>query len=423
MAPDTRLAHLRQLSEQAQRMAEQSRRLAQRADQLATLWRSAQIDPRSGPLPAAFEYDALHLAVELETMNTELSGQLELERSHLAAAQARLTAILDAMGDAVLVVDASGAPLLTNHAYEELMGPAPIALEDEQGDTLPEPDSPSSRAAQGETFSLSFVARRGDGSRRWCEANGRPVQHAGEAHGVVVIRDITERTMRRLQDEFLALASHEFRTPLTPARGYLELIPAALAARDNDRVAHFAAAALEQILHLDALVSDVLDVGRLQGGALRLEREWLDFAAVVERAAVAARMQEGAPPIEVDLPDEPVPVEGDVRRLEQVVANLLSNAIVHAATPRIQVRLRRAEGAAVLEVQDDGRGIPATDLPRLFSRFYQVERPDRPSRGGLGLGLYLVQELVEAHGGTVTVVSTPGQGTTFTVRLALTPGE
>jgi two-component system CheB/CheR fusion protein len=249
------------------------------------------------------------------------------------------------------------------------------------------------------------------------------VQHAGEAHGVVVIRDITERTMRRLQDEFLALASHEFRTPLTPARGYLELIPAALAARDNDRVAHFAAAALEQILHLDALVSDVLDVGRLQGGALRLEREWLDFAAVVERAAVAARMQEGSPPIEVDLPDEPVPVEGDVRRLEQVVANLLSNAIVHAATPRIQVRLRRAEGAAVLEVQDDGRGIPATDLPRLFSRFYQVERPDRPSRGGLGLGLYLVQELVEAHGGTVTVVSTPGQGTTFTVRLALTPGE
>lgn len=184
------------------------------------------------------------------------------------------------------------------------------------------------------------------------------------------------------------------------------------------------ARALEQVRRLDGLVGDLLDVGRLRGGKLSLEMGMVDLGAVVRRAVEAAGLAAGTrgQSILLDAPTAPVLVQGDAARLEQVALNLLTNAVTYApASPTIAVRLwRDADAGAALEVRDDGPGIPAADLPRLFSRFYQVERPDRPSRGGLGLGLYLVQELVEAHAGTVAVASVVGEGTTFTVRLPLT---
>jgi two-component system CheB/CheR fusion protein len=182
------------------------------------------------------------------------------------------------------------------------------------------------------------------------------------------------------------------------------------------------ARAVEHVQRLNALVGDLLDVGRLRGGQMRLEREEIDLGAVVRRAVEMAEVEAGAQgqTITLEAPEEPLLVAGDARRLEQVALNLLTNAIRYAAqSPTIAVRLGRdtAAGQAVLEVQDAGPGIAAADLPHLFSRFYQVARSDRPSRGGLGLGLYLVQQLVVAHGGTVGVASTVGVGTTFTVRL------
>ena len=119
----------------------------------------------------------------------------------------------------------------------------------------------------------------------------------------------------------------------------------------------------------------------------------------------------------------PLWMHGDAGRLEQVLFNLLTNARTHApsATP-IEVRLQRAYAEAALEVRDYGRGIAADQLPHLFARFYQVARADRPSQGGLGLGLFLCQELIAAHGGRITVASTEGHGTTFTVWVPLRGG-
>src|SRR5437588_5666433 len=143
----------------------------------------------------------------------QLTDQLEGERAQGEAQRARLEAILGLTGDAVLVMDARGRPLLTNRAYAELFGPDGFVLEDERGDRLPERETPQWRAGRGESFGLSFVVHRADGSRRWCEANGRPLRYGGETHGVVVIRDTTERTLRRRQDEFLSLASHHLHAP------------------------------------------------------------------------------------------------------------------------------------------------------------------------------------------------------------------
>jgi two-component system, chemotaxis family, CheB/CheR fusion protein len=113
-------------------------------------------------------------------------------------------------------------------------------------------------------------------------------------------------------------------------------------------------------------------------------------------------------------------VNGDAGRLEQVLLNLLTNAIDHApGGEQIDVRLRRVSDRAEIKVQDYGPGIPEAEVPNLFSRFYQVARSDTPAQGGLGLGLFIVHELVLAHGGTVAVNSVEGQGSTFTVRLPL----
>jgi signal transduction histidine kinase len=121
--------------------------------------------------------------------------------------------------------------------------------------------------------------------------------------------------------------------------------------------------------------------------------------------------------IDVTLPDRPIMVDGDAQRLEQVLLNLMTNAITHApGTERIALRLLTQEHEALIEVEDTGPGIAEEDLPHVFTRFFQTG-PSRTARSGLGLGLYIAQEIVGAHGGTITARSTVGEGTTFTVRL------
>jgi len=348
----------------------------------------------------------------------ELAAALEAER-------ARLAVILASIGDAVLVVGPTGVIVRANAAYARMAGGAgaPLAPEDARGEPLPSDETPQARAGRGEAFSLEFTLPVADGGQRWYEANGQPLHDHGREAGVVVIHDITmSHQYRRLQDEFLALASHELRTPLTSIRGYLDLI--LRRAHDtsvDERLVYYATRAAGQTRRLTELVGDLTDVTRLQSGKLTLEVGAVDLAALVERVIEMARDLPPGHTIHLDSAAEPVRVEGDAERLEQVLTNLLTNAFAHAPSDQpIEVRLRREGDAVALDVQDHGRGIAADQLPHLFSRFYQVERGDRPSQGGLGLGLFICREVVAAHGGRIDVASTEGKGTTFTVWLPLT---
>jgi len=354
----------------------------------------------------------------------ELAAVLEAERAQLAV-------ILAGIEDAVLVVDQTGTPLRRNAAYVQLFGGAVVTLDDARGRPLAPDQTPQARAARGETFSLSFSlptglpSLAGEDTRRWFVATGQPLQEGAATHAIVVIRDVTlSNRHRRLQEEFLTLAGHELRTPLTTVKGYLDLLTLLLRESNDERSRLYATRALHQTQRLVTLVRDLTDAARLQGGKLRLDLAALDLVLLVAQVAETAQALPAGHAIRLDLGMAPVWVRGDAERLEQVIFNLLTNASTHApsATP-IDVRLRRVGAEAALEVQDYGRGIAADQLPHLFARFYQVARADRPSQGGLGLGLFICQELIAAHGGRMTVASTEGQGTTFTVWLPLLEGE
>jgi two-component system CheB/CheR fusion protein len=385
---------------------------------------------------------------ELETLNEELQATVEelnatnddleartAEMQDLAREQesmrraseedrAQLATILVSMSDAVLVVDPNANTIMTNRAYEELRVAgldAAIWMDDNEAQLPPEAQ-PRARAARGEMFTLTCKIPEAQGSGRWLEAKGQPIESDGQMRGgVIVIRDITERSLRRLQDEFLALASHELRMPLTTARSALQLtMRNANGAPDPQVIQRWANLALRQVERLARLVSDLMDVGRLQTGHLKLHMEPVSLNEAVTQAVEAARLLAPDQPIELSLPDKSLMVDGDPVRIEQIVTNLLNNAVKYAPdSPRIWVRLRQVKDQAELQVEDAGPGIATEKLPYLFTRYYQAEAAIQGSQSGLGLGLFLTKELVTAHGGTVDVTSRKHQGTTFTVTFPL----
>jgi two-component system CheB/CheR fusion protein len=278
----------------------------------------------------------------------------------------------------------------------------------------------------GVPFDMHFALTFKDGVRRWFEATGQPIGSADAPHGgVVTIRDITERRLRVLQDEFMMLATHELRSPLTSLLLSLQLLakrpPTEVDGLDRRSSIQLA---LRQGQRLRVLVDDLLDVGRVEQHKLRLQLTSVNLGALVVKTTEAAQLDAPAQKIVVDLDAQPLIVTADPTRLEQIVLNLLTNAIKYAPdTLQIDVRLTRVIGEqgeeAELQVQDYGPGISADQLPMLFTRYFQSAQIDSRAQGGLGLGLFITKELVTAHGGSITAASVVGEGTTFTVRLPL----
>ena len=325
------------------------------------------------------------------------------------------------MEDALLVVNRAGVTLLTNATYARMFGHADAHFEarDAEGQPLPVAETPQQRATQGPPFTQEFTLDADTGERRYYEATGRSIPHE-DLGGVLVIRDITERSLHRLQDRFMALAGHELRPPLTVLHGTLQVLLKALATAPESRT--LTEKALVQCRRLTRLVDELLDATRLQYDRYALQREPVELQRLVAEVIEAIRLTEPRPSIHFDAPDAPLVIQADAGRLHQIVLNLLTNALTHAPTSaRIDVRLRRVDDEAQLQVQDDGPGIPAADLPNLFERFYQGNGQERHAGIELGLGLYITKQLVLAHGGHIAVESVEGQGATFSVSLPLLP--
>ena len=229
----------------------------------------------------------------------------------------------------------------------------------------------------------------------------------------------TLREADRRKDEFLAILAHELRNPLAPLRHALEMLRLAPESRE---AAGWARDIMErQVGQMVRLIDDLLDLSRVSRGKVRLERQPVAMEAIVHDALEVCRPAIDAVghALHVSLPDAPVVLEGDRTRLVQILCNLLSNAAKY--TPpggRIEVAARAEAEEAVISVSDNGVGIPAPMLARVFDMFTQVENTLERSQGGLGIGLTLVKRLTELHGGRVEAHSEgSGHGSRFVLRL------
>lgn len=257
------------------------------------------------------------------------------------------------------------------------------------------------------------------------------------------IRDITERSrleklmqvqataladLDRRKDEFLAMLGHELRNPLAPIVNALQLLR--LQKNENQLQQQGRTIIERQVGQLTRLIDDLLEVSRITTGRIHLQQERVTLNGIVENGVetVRALIGQRGHALNVSLPSEPIWLNADAARLEQVIVNLLTNAAKYTAdgghislTLELASRERQQPEECVLRVRDTGVGIAPELLPRIFDLFIQGERSLDRSQGGLGVGLCLVQRLVEMHGGRVDVLSALGQGSEFIVRLPVEP--
>jgi PAS domain S-box-containing protein len=277
-----------------------------------------------------------------------------------------------------------------------------------------------------------------DGAIKWIRAlggtsysaDGTPVRFDGftvditeEKRDQERLASLLERVSEqdRRKDEFLATLAHELRNPLAPIRNGLQILRKG--SGEHSAKAHEMME--RQLGHLVRMVDDLLDISRVTLGKITLKKERLDFRAVLHSALETTRalVEAGEHEFAVRLPKDPLPIEGDLTRLAQVMANLVNNAAKYTpAGGRIQLTVETEGKILVVRLQDSGVGIPPDMLPQVFDMFTQVGQSIDRAQGGLGIGLTLVRRLVEMHGGTVSAESAGiGQGSVFTVRLPLAP--
>jgi signal transduction histidine kinase/ActR/RegA family two-component response regulator len=227
------------------------------------------------------------------------------------------------------------------------------------------------------------------------------------------------READRRKDEFLAILAHELRNPLAPLRTGLQVMK--LARNDATAVEQSRTMMERQLDQMVRLIDDLMDLSRISRGKIVLQMTRVLLATVVRNAVETSRplIETAGHDLTLDVPDEPIYVNADATRLSQVFANLLNNAAKYTDRGgRIRLAFERQGSDAVISVEDNGVGIPAPMLPKVFDMFTQVDHSLEKAQGGLGIGLNIVKRLVEMHGGTIQAQSGGhGAGSTFTVRL------
>jgi len=266
--------------------------------------------------------------------------------------------------------------------------------------------------------------RRADGSLFPLELVITGTVVDGEPLFIAIGQDVTERKeIERLKDEFISVVGHELRTPLTSIRGSLGLLEGGIAGELPDEAAEMVSIARSNTDRLVRLVTDILDIERIEAGRADLElrsvtaRELLDTA----RRVVQAVADDAGVPLETD--DAGGAVLADPDRIVQALTNLIGNALKFSpAGAPVRISAREEGGSVRFTVADQGRGIPPEQLEAIFERFRQVDASDRREKGGTGLGLAIARAIVDEHGGRIWAESQLGSGTRFHVTLPAAEG-
>ena len=351
----------------------------------------------------------------------DMSARLEERIARMTRERDETQQIFARMRDGVALIDPDGGIARANESLARLLGaslPTPgtsfrvFARSPELNDLVGE----SARTAR----TLERDVRLWAPEPRLVRATATPLERPDGVALLLVLHDLTEREeVHRMRQDFVANVSHELRTPLTSVRGYAEtLLDGGL--DDSDHREEFVRVIRDQTVRLQALVDDLMSLAELEHPRTTLRLERFDLREPVERQTAIAGDRARREGLELELePGIPVPVVADRARIEQVVANLLDNAVKYTERGGIQVSLGAGAERAWCEVRDTGPGIPREDLARVFERFYRVDKGRSRELGGTGLGLSIVKHIVTLHGGDVWVESRPGHGSTFRFEIPL----
>lgn len=363
----------------------------------------------------------------LRRARSELEQRVRERTAELQVSEARWRSVVESAAEVIFVCDDAGRFTALNPAFETFTGwPGGLWLGRHYTDML-HPDDRQGALARGRrvahgdaagTFEVRILARHRD----WVvgELSLRPlVGQGGIAGALGVCRDVTARKeLERMKDDLVSTVSHELRTPLAGLRGFLELMLHQEYPPEERRA--FLHLMLGESLRLAALVDDLLDLRRLGADEVVWHFQPTSLLPLLGEAADLFAKQSDRHVVTLAA-EAPLPaVRADPDRIRQVLANLISNAIKYSPDGGVvTVGASVHEAEVVVTVSDTGIGIPPEAMPRLFERFYRAATGDGRRVGGTGLGLALVKEIVERHGGRVGVDSTPGRGSTFTFTLPL----
>jgi two-component system sensor histidine kinase SenX3 len=335
----------------------------------------------------------------------------ELERREAAERDRRAVQdlILGSMQEGVLLFDASLETAFANDALERHLGSRPVSV----GQLFPPDLREAVRRVATSSEAATLEVER-SAPARWLRVTAAP---AGEGAVLIVVTDVTDaRRIETVRRDFVANASHELKTPAASIQAAAETLRA-VADDDPEAVARFAAQLEREARRLSRIVADLLDLSRLESGSELTEHVRIDAIVREEAERFDDAGHEAGVRVSVRAP-QPATVAGAARDLSLLVRNLIDNAVRYTPTGgAVEIEVDAHDEEATLSVWDTGVGIPARDLPRVFERFYRVDRARSRETGGTGLGLSIVRHVAENHGGSVEVTSELGTGSTFTVRL------
>jgi two-component system, OmpR family, phosphate regulon sensor histidine kinase PhoR len=376
-----------------------------------------------GDLDARLYLNSRDEVGQLAQAFNQMADQLRQQVTTLTAEQGRLAAVLENMADGVLITDSMGRVSLINPAAARLLE---VDLESSIGRTFAE------------------VARHHRLIELWQQGCGQPEEEVGivelsrqglflqmivtslatggRSSCLVILQDLTRiRRLETVRRDFISNISHELRTPLASLKALVETLRDG-ALEDPPAAHRFLDRAEEEVDALTQLVQELLELSRIESGLVPLRLEPTPVSEVILPAVERLRSQaeRNGLLLEVDLPDDPPPVLVDARRVQQVVGNLVHNAIKF--TPEkgkisIRAEVKASDQTVVIRVSDTGVGMPAAEQSRIFERFYKADRAR--SGGGTGLGLAIARHLVQAHGGQIWLKSKEGQGSTFYFSLPI----
>jgi two-component system sensor histidine kinase ResE len=350
-----------------------------------------------------------------------LTEQLKENISALSYEKEKFENILLSMTDGVIVFDTKGSITLFNPQAKKLLAGCSNIEKDEKLEHC------SYLSQLNSLYTEILVTKKLTEGKIAVDAKTIAVKlsplfevNNGELCGVIaVLQDITqEQKLEEMRREFIANVSHELRTPICLITGYSEAIIDGVAEKPEERHS-FMNIILDEANRLKRLVEELLELSRLQSGAITINKEWVDIEKIVEgvQDKFCRILSEGKVDIQAEINPQAKEIWADRFRLEQIIINLVSNAVRYAPGGVIKISSKKSKENTIVRISDTGRGIPDNNLPFIFERFYRADKSRNRESGGTGLGLAIVKNLVDVHNGTIEVDSREGEGTVFTIAL------